>query len=693
MSTISPGNPFPLGAHVYHYDPGEGVNFSVYSRGSTGMDLLLFDHVDDGAPARVIPMEPHLNRTFHYWHIFVGDLSPGQLYGFRAQGPYKPDEGLRFDSSKILLDPYSRGIAFPQRYDRQLAGQFGADNAAFAPKSVLVDTRDYNWEGDQPLNRPFAQTVIYEMHPAGFTRNPNSGVAPDKRGTYAGLIEKIPYLQDLGVTAVELMPVFAFDPHDAPDGRVNYWGYTPISFFAPHPFYSSRKTALGAVNEFRDMVKAFHREGIEVILDVVYNHTSEGDEDGPTLSFRGLANQDYYILNDDPRGYANYSGVGNTLKANNPVVRRLILDSLRYWVTEMHVDGFRFDLAAILSRDEDGHPLPNSPILLDIETDPYLAGAKLIAEAWDAAGLYEVGSFIGERWQEWNGKFRDDIRTWVRGDKGSIAHFPNRILGSPDVYEAGNRQPEQSINFVTCHDGFTLNDLVSYNRKHNDANNENNRDGADENFSWNHGEEGPSQVPAIEMLRARQIKNFLAYTLLSVGVPMIQMGDEARRTQEGNNNAYAQDNEIAWFNWDQVEPQAGLRRLVRELIRFRLNVIADPVDEGLSLSEQLRAAKITWHGVRLHQPDWSPDSHSLAMTIETRGAIPPVCMIHYIFNSYWGALTFDLPPLPQGKTWRRLLDTNLPAPDDMAKFETAIEITGSQYRAENRSVVVLITVL
>ena len=377
-------------------------------------------------------------------------------------------------------------------------------------KSVVADPNRYDWQGDLPLNRAFAETVIYELHVRGFTRHPSSGIAAEKRGTYAGLIEKIPYLKDLGVTAVELLPVFQFDAQDCPPGKTNYWGYAPVSFFAPHQAYSSQKSSLAVLDEFRDMVKAFHRAGLEVILDVVFNHTAEGGRTGPTFSYRGLANDVYYILDKDKSRYADYTGCGNTLNANQPIVRRLIQDSLRYWVSQMHVDGFRFDLASILSRDEEGRPLPNPPVLWDIESDPLLAGTKLIAEAWDAAGLYQVGSFIGDRWQEWNGRFRDDVRSFLRGDNGSVSGVATRILGSPDIYGHEEREAEQSINFVTCHDGFTLNDLVSYNHKHNEANGENNRDGSDNNLSWNCGAEGPSrrsngrgdaQSPSQEFLR------------------------------------------------------------------------------------------------------------------------------------------------------------------------------------------------
>ena len=445
-----------------------------------------------------------------------------------------------------------------------------------------------------------------------------------KRGTYAGLIEKIPYLQELGVTAVELLPVFQFDAQDCPPGKTNYWGYAPVSFFAPHPAYSSRQDPLGPLDEFRDMVKALHRAGLEVILDVVFNHTAEGNENGPTLCFRGIENEAYYILEPDRSRYANYSGTGNTLNANHPVVRRMIVDSLRYWVGEMHVDGFRFDLASILARDARGHVLPNPPVLWDIESDPLLAGTKLIAEAWDAAGLYQVGSFVGDSWKEWNGRFRDDVRDFFRGAEGSVKRVADRMVGSPEIYGHKEREPEQSVNFVTCHDGFTLNDLVSYNDKHNEANGEDNRDGANDNRSWNCGVEGPSDDPAMESLRNRQVKNFLTVTLLSLGMPMIVMGDEVRRSQGGNNNAYCQDNETSWFDWTLLKKHADVHRFFKLLTARRLLRGTQHERERMSLNRLIQEANKAWHGVRLNQPDWSDHSRSVAFTAELRQRGAPV---------------------------------------------------------------------
>jgi glycogen operon protein len=673
----------PLGATVVD----SGVNFSLFSRSATGVELLLFDRDDDARPARVLRLDPAANRTYHYWHVGVPGVQPGQLYGYRVAGPCDPAHGMRFDPAKVLLDPYGRGVVVPKDYSRDTARQAG-DNAATAMKSVVVDVHTYDWEGDTPLQRPSSRTIVYEMHVRGFTRHPSSGVAETTRGTFAGLIEKIPYLQQLGITAVELLPVFQFDAQDAPPGKVNYWGYAPVSFFAPHQAYSSRQDPLGPVDEFRDMVKALHRAGIEVILDVVFNHTAEGNHEGPTLSFRGVDNRTYYILESDGARYANYTGTGNTLNANHPIVRRMIVDSLRYWVEIMHVDGFRFDLASILARDASGHPLPHPPVLWDIESDPVLAGTKLIAEAWDAAGLYQVGSFIGDSWKEWNGRFRDDVRSFFRGEEGVVGRLADRVLGSPEIYGHEEREAEQSVNFVTCHDGFTLNDLVSYDHKHNEANGEDNRDGANDNRSWNCGVEGPTDDPAVERLRNRQVKNLLTVTLLSLGMPMILMGDEVRRTQHGNNNAYCQDNETSWFDWTLVVKHADIHRFLTLLNARRLLRDVEHEHQRVSLNQWLRGAQKAWHGVTLNQPDWRSYSHSLAFSAKLRRE---QMHIHLILNAYWEPLDFELPAVDQagGNSWCRWIDTALDAPHDIVPWQTAPTVPGSTYRAAARSVVVL----
>jgi glycogen operon protein len=677
------GRSSPLGATVCD----GGVNFSVFSRSATGVELLFFDREDDARPARLIRIDPSDNRTYHYWHVFVPGVQAGQIYGYRVEGPYDPAKGMRFDPAKILLDPYGRGVVVPKRYSRDAARREG-DNTATAMKSVVVDPHTYDWEGDMPLKRPSSRSIVYEMHVRGFTRHPSSGVPEKTRGTFAGMIEKIPYLQQLGITAVELLPVFQFDVQDVPSGLVNYWGYQPVSFFAPHQAYSSRQDPLGPVDEFRDMVKALHRAGIEVILDVVFNHTSEGDHSGPTLSFRGLDNNIYYILQQDRSRYADYSGCGNTLNANHPIVRRMIVDSLRYWVNQMHIDGFRFDLASILSRDASGAVMSNPPVLWDIESDPSLAGTKMIAEAWDAAGLYQVGSFIGDSWKEWNGRFRDDARRFFRSEQGSLRRFADRLLGSPEIYGHKEREPEQSVNFVTCHDGFTLNDLVSYDQKHNEANNDDNRDGSNDNFSWNCGVEGPTDDPAVEKLRNRQVKNFLTVTMLSVGMPMILMGDEVRRTQLGNNNAYCHDNEHNWFDWTLLTTHADVHRFVTLLIARRLLRDVEHERQRLTLNQLLRQAKRSWHGVKLDQPDWGDCSHSIAFGAEMR---KENMIFHLILNAYWGPLDFELPPVDNGREnpWHRWIDTALDSPYDIVEWQKAPSIPGYTYRAEARSVVVL----
>jgi glycogen operon protein len=697
MADHHSGKSHPLGATI---NPG-GINFSIYSKHATQVELLLFNHADAEKPDRTFLLSPATNHTGHYWHIFISGIHAGQLYGWRAQGPYLPKAGLLYDGEKVLLDPYGRGVSVGKNYDRYATCQPG-ENLATCMKSVVVDPRSYNWEGDLPLKHPISRTIIYEMHLGGFTRHPNSGIQTDKRGTYAGLIEKIPYLRSLGITAVEFLPVFQFDEQDAPEGLSNYWGYSPVSFFAPHARYSSSQEPLGPVDEFRDMVKALHKADIEVILDVVYNHTTEGNANGPTICFRGLENRAYYILTEDHSGYANFSGCGNTLNANHSVVRRMIMDSLHHWVQLMHVDGFRFDLASILSRDELGNPLQNPPLLWEIESDPVLAGTKLIAEAWDAGGLYQVGTFLGDFFMEWNGPFRDDVRSFWKGDAKTAKRMTKRLWGSPDLYGQDEREPEQSVNFVTCHDGFTLNDLVSYDKKHNEANGEKNRDGNDNNLSWNCGVEGPSTNPEIERLRNRQVKNFLATALLSLGTPMLLMGDEVRRTQAGNNNVFAQDNETSWFDWSLLEKHPDILSFTQKLTRLRSDLsFSQRPTPDISLNKLLLDEPVTWHGIHLCQPDWGDNSHSIAFTVRS---LSRERTFYFALNSYWEPLDFELPPLSSSHTsvspldntlpnpllWRRVIDTWLDAPDDICLPEEASPILDAVYRVQPRSLVVLV---
>jgi glycogen operon protein len=676
--STSAGQPFPLGATI----TGGGVNFCVYAKHATVVELVLFDHAEDGAAAQVIRFDPAANRTDDVWHVEVAGVGAGQLYGYRAAGA--PAAKLRYDAEKLLVDPYALAVANTERYDRAKASAPG-DNTAVALKSVVVDPTKYDWQGDKPLQRPFIDSVIYELHVAGFTKNPNSGVVTEKRGTYAGLIEKIPYLVDLGVKTIELMPVQQFDTQAAPSG-VNYWGYQSIAWFAPHRQYSSQTSPLGPIDEFRDLVKALHRADIEVILDVVFNHTAEGSPAGPTLSLRGLDNPTYYILDpSDPAKYADDTGCGNTVSGNNPVVRRLIVDCLRHWVNEMHVDGFRFDLAASLSRGEDGQPLENPPLLADIEADPQLAGTKIIAEAWDAAGLYQIANFGSGRWSVWNGQFRDRARRFVKGDNGVVAPLADNLVASASLFHHAKRLPSRSVNFITAHDGFTLNDLVTYNDKHNEANGEENRDGSNDNFSWNCGVEGPTDDGEIEALRRRQLRDFFTILLFSEGRPMVLMGDEVRRSQQGNNNAYSLDNAISWFDWDDVDRHAGFRRFVCELIHFHQD---STIFRDRTFWGDPGATKITWHGVQLANPEWGDDSHTLAYELQHPSSGEH---LHVMLSAYWEPLEFELPPTAQGRQWHRLVDTSLEAPLDFSNPSVPLDANAQKYACQPRSSVVLVS--
>ena len=682
--TIQPGKGYPIGATVYP----DGVNFCIFSRNCERVELLFFDD-PDGRPTNIFELDPKINKTFYYWHVFIAGAKPGQLYGYRVHGPYAPEQGLRFDGQKLLLDPYAKAVVAGKHYDRQAAMGPG-ENLQQAMKGAVIDPSDYNWEGDQPLNYPFAKSVIYELHVSGFTKHPSSGVTPGKEGTFAGLIEKIPYLKELGITSVEMMPIQQFDPQDVYNSALtNYWGYSPIALFAPHSYYAHADDPASVVNEFRDLVKALHKAGIEVILDVVFNHTAEGDEWGPILSFKGLENRAYYMLErGDKNKYSNFSGTGNTLNANHSIVRRLIMDCLRYWVSEMHVDGFRFDLASVLSRSENGEPLANPPILWSIESDPVLASAKIIAEAWDASGLYQLGSFVGHKWAEWNGRYRDDVRKFVKGDLGVSPTLSKRLLGSPDLFKQIIRDPNRSINFVTCHDGFTLNDLVSYSHKHNLKNGEKNRDGHDHNFSWNCGVEGESNNIEIEKLRGRQIKNLLTILMFSQGTPMLLMGDEVRRTQHGNNNAYCQDNATSWFDWDLVEKEQGLLSFTKKLIKFNLTHKFFQEHHHWNGLENQHASRVFWHGVNAFDPDWSDHSHTIAYTLFNQHY--PDCL-HIMINAYWEPMEFEIPLINgfEGKKWYLQIDTAKPHPEDFPENGEIPEISGSTYLVEARSVVVL----
>ncbi len=678
-----PGDSFPLGATLRE----GGVNFCLYAPAATAIELLLFDPPESPQPYATLALDPRKNRTAHYWHLFVAGLDAGQAYAYRVDGPFDPGSGFRFNRNKVLLDPYARAVVGWQTYSRTAASDDRTDNCAQSLRGIVVDPSAYDWEGDLHPKTPYADTIIYELHVGGFTQHPSSGLTLEKRGTYAGLIEKIPYLKSLNITAVELMPVQQFDPSDAPAGLTNYWGYSPVAFFAPHQGYSASPACLGPVNEFRDMVKALHKAGIEVILDVVFNHSAEGDHNGPTLSLRGLSNEDYYILDSNHKAhYKNFSGCGNTLK-NSAISGYLIFDCLRYWVSEMHVDGFRFDLASVLSRDAKGELSEDPPLVWMINTDPVLAGTKIIAEVWDAAGLYQVGSFAGDRFAEWNGPYRDEMRQFIRGDRNSIKALAHRIIGSPDLYPHLKRGPNYSIHFITCHDGFTLYDLLSYNEKHNEANGEANRDGADNNWSWNCGAEGATDDVAIQALRLKQAKNALTLWAVSQGTPMLLMGDEVLRSQLGNNNAYCQNNNLSWLNWDDTATQKDFLRFVQQLIGFVQKLHIFRHDEPLIVTAQpIIEPAITWHGVELAQPDWSDDSHSLAFTLRY-GQYNE--LLHIMLNAYWEPLTFELPPLTRGQHWKRMIDTALNTPEDICSEECAPNIDQAFYHVAARASVVL----
>jgi glycogen operon protein len=690
MYQVKRGYPRPLGAVV----TPQGVNFSLYSRYATGVQLLFFEAAHSEAPYWVYDLDPEVNRTYDYWHVYVQGVGGGLFYAYRVDGPWNPREGHRYNWNKVVVDPYALGYVLD--YYSRLEACHKGDNIATAPKGVVVDLSDYDWEGDQPINRPMNETIIYEMHVRGFTRDESSQV--ERWGTYHGLIEKIPYLVDLGITAVELLPVHEFDQTDVirvnPLTRIpllNYWGYTTVGFFAPESWYSHQWDTGQQVREFRDMVKALHRAGIEVILDVVYNHTTEGNEYGPTLSFRGIDNKTYYLLDSKGR-YLDYSGTGSTLNTNHPVVRTMILDSLRYWVQEMHIDGFRFDLASILSRDEDGNPISDPPIIWEIENDPILRNTKLIAEAWDAGGLYQVGGFPGYRWAEWNGRFRDDLRSFMRGDEGYAEAVAHRIAGSHDIYAERRNLPTQSINFITCHDGFTLNDLVTYNEKHNYFNGEDNLDGSNDNRSWNCGVEGDTDDPEIEGLRRRQIKNFIALLMVSQGTPMILAGDEMRRTQLGNNNAYCQDNQISWVDWTLLEVYPDIYNFFRGMIALRK---AHPIfrRERHFIGETDPATgfrDIEWHGVRVGKPDFTHYSHSVAFTLAGMGIDNT---FYVVANAYWEGLDFELPKLPGGWLWVQAANTGMEPPRDIYPLgqEKPIHPSQKTVHAGARSVVILMS--
>jgi isoamylase len=675
---VRPGRRYPPGASIND----EGINFSLYSRHATGATLLLYEAGED-APFQVIDLDPEVNHTFFSWHVEVVDLPPGTRYAWRLDGPWDPvHHGWRYDPRVELLDPWARALD-AGAWDRARRCSDGPRPGDGIRGVVLADA--YDWEGDEPLRLPSQNMIIYELHVGGFTRHPSAGVAHP--GSFAGVVEKIPHLKRLGITHVELMPVMAFDPQDVPPGTDaaglrNFWGYSTHGFFAPHPGFCIGEPTEHR-REFRDMVKALHRAGIGVLLDVVFNHTAEGGEGGPAIHFKGLGNETFYMLDPTDRSrYLDFTGCGNTVNANHPFVARYIIDCLEYWVREMHVDGFRFDLASALARGEHGAPLEHPPVLWGIELSDVLAGAKIIAEAWDAAGLYHVGSFPGYRWMEWNGRYRDSLRAAVRGDPGLVAELATRIAGSSDLYARGLRHPINSINFVTCHDGFTLADLVSYNDKHNEANHEGNRDGCEHNLSWNCGVEGDTDDPAILALRRRQAKNLLTLLLISQGIPMLNAGDEFLRSAGGNNNTWCQDNPTGWLDWALAEENADMLRFTAGLIALRKR------HRSLRRRHFLHDGDIRWQALDGGAPGWmDPESRELAFTL--RGRNDAEAPLHVLINLSDKARTCVLPPALGDWRWAIAVDTGAPAPRDLIEPDEQRSIGARRWRIGARSVLVL----
>lgn len=698
--TVYPGSPYPLGAT---WD-GSGVNFALYADNATGVELCLFgDKADEVESVKIKLTE----RSHHIWHAYLPEAKPGQLYGYRVHGNYDPANGHRYNPCKLLIDPYAKAIAGTIDWNDALFGyEVGhpdedlsyseTDSAAFIPKSVVVD-HHFDWENDRAPKIPYHKSIIYETHVKGFTQL-HPDIPEEIRGTYAAFAHPvtIKYLKELGITAVELMPVhhFVADRHLKEKGLTNYWGYNTIGFFAPDARYSSSGVLGEQVVEFKELVKQLHKAGIEVILDVVYNHTAEGNQMGPTLSFKGIDNSSYYRLMEDKRYYMDYTGTGNTLNANLPHVLRLMMDSLRYWIQEMHVDGFRFDLASTLAREL--HEVNRLSAFFDIiHQDPTISQVKLIAEPWDVGeGGYQVGKFPQD-WAEWNGKYRDCIRDYWRGADSMLGEFAARVTGSPDLYQNDYRHPTASINFITAHDGFTLEDLVSYNEKHNEANGEDNMDGESHNRSWNCGAEGPTNDPAILELRKRQKRNFITTLFLSQGVPMLVAGDEIGRTQGGNNNAYCQDNEISWLNWEKADHEflsyvKKVISIVKKHPTFcrRRWFQGQPI-KGVGLED------INWFlpdGTEMTEEHWNNDfAKSLAIYLNGRGlhTVGPKGEnivddnFFLIFNAHHEPLEFTLPRTKYGKQWQKVLDTSQP------DHEEETYLAKESITAEGRSIIVL----
>ena len=706
--TAENGKALPLGATL----SDGGVNFAIFSRHASSITLIIFESAGSGSLYREVKLNNRANRTGDIWHCFIPGLKEGTCYLYRAEGPYIPEKGLRFNPNKTLFDPYAKALTDLSGWDlkanmgfeysaesQDLSYSYG-DSITSSPRCVVVDDQ-FDWQGDLPLNYPLRFSVLYETHVRGLTRHPDSGVSAP--GTYKGVIEKIPYLKDLGITSLEFLPIQEFYENELTTknpmtGKLltNYWGYSTVAFFSPKGSYAQDRSPGGQVREFKEMVRELHKAGLEVILDIVFNHTAEGSELGPTFSFRGLDNSIYYMLEENQRYYKNYSGCGNTVNCNHPVVRTFILDCLRYWVMEMHVDGFRFDLGSILGRDVDGRLLENPPMLERIAEDPVLSHTKIIAEAWDAGGAYQVGWFPGGRWAEWNDRFRDELRRYWRGDPKHCRHLATRLSGSSDLYLRDGRKPFHSINFITSHDGFTLKDLVSYENKHNEDNGEKNRDGGDNNNSANYGAEGLDNK--LEELRIRQMKNFIATMMVSQGTPMILGGDEIGRTQNGNNNAYCQDNEISWYDWSLLEKNAQLYRFVKEVITFRRHHPGFMRPEFYTGRDGNYNAipDISWFDENGDAPDWEKIGLCLALRMD--GSKADILAdrddndFFIMFNSGEETTAFKVCEPLDGKKWLRAVDTGLTSPNDiLAAGSEAFLDDPYTYEVMGRSMVVLIS--
>jgi glycogen operon protein len=696
MNRLSPeihqGMALPLGVSFH----ANRVNFALFSRHAEAVSLVLFKPGKTDAWAEM-EFDPKINKTGDIWHIMLGDLPYGTEYGYRLVGPYDPKcTGHYYKADRLLLDPYCHSLANGAIWGAEMKMKGRTKCGRDFIRRGVVAPSTFDWQGDRPLNIPLKDSIIYEMHVRGFTKHTSSRVKHP--GTYRGLIEKIPYLKKLGITAVELMPVNEFSENeklfmDPQTGEYlkNYWGYNPMAFFAPKASYAADGVAGGQVDEFKEMVRALHKAGIEVILDVVFNHTGEGDYNGTTYSFRGIDNTIYYILGKE-KHYMNYSGCGNTINCNHPLVRNFIMDCLRYWVMEMHVDGFRFDLASILGRSPSGEVLRNPPMVEQIAEDPVLANTKIIAEAWDAAGVYQVGSFSTDRrWAEWNGKFRDDIRSFMCGTENSVAHLATRIAGSSDLYQWSSRTPYNSINFITSHDGFTLADLVSYNEKHNERNGEQNRDGDNHNISWNSGAEGVTDDRDVLSLRKRRVKTMAVLLMLSQGVPMLVAGDEFGRSQQGNNNGWCQDNELSWLNWQGSKDESGLRRFFTKLIGLRKKHQIFRRCDFFAADTTEKNTGIRWWGEQGEPQRWDSEVRSLGFILNGGGGNGPADNDFLILvNGGLDPVFFTLPALDSGY-WCRLIDTVRTSPADFIEEKKVEEIEHDHVTVAGMAAVVLIS--